>query len=428
MKITAFAIGSYGDFLPILSLGKELKSRGHQVTIATFEEFKSVCEDSDLIFKKISGNSKELVSLLLGNSKNTRSEGIGGIAFLLNKYPELFMQFNSACISSDLIIYTLFGALSYHFAEKYKIPLVRSFVFPFDPTTKFCSLVNKAKRNSISSYIWYYKCYIFFNMGSLSVVNEWRKKLGLGKWNIFRSYRNMNRKKIITLYQYDTILAERDKNWSEHIFITGVWRNLSLNRTNNDKEKIDNFFKRNKNIVYVGFGSMVYDDMKKLFEMVLCSILELDKDISVVISGSDFSFMDTMNDEDKFRVLLVDYIDFNQYMHKFRAAIHHGGNGTVHCCLEFGVPQLIFAFGADQLFWGQQCYELGIGPSPIYVKNKLNMDEIKEKVNELINMEKYKENSGKLKKYITKDGVKVAANIIEKKFKVGNNKDERRNK
>ncbi|MFR9211648.1 MAG: glycosyltransferase, partial [Intestinibacter bartlettii] len=115
-------------------------------------------------------------------------------------------------------------------------------------------------------------------------------------------------------------------------------------------------------------------------------------------------------------------------MHKFRAAIHHGGNGTVHCCLEFGVPQLIFAFGADQLFWGQQCYELGIGPSPIYVKNKLNMDEIKEKVNELINMKKYKENSEKLKKYITKDGVKVAANIIEKKFKVGNNKDERRNK
>lgn len=134
MNILAISLGSYGDISPFISLGKELQKRGHKFTIGTFNDFKELIIDNNLNFQEISGNSDELVSLLLSNSDNSRQSRINGIEFLLNKYPDLFNDFYSACINKDIIIYNQFGALAYHFAEKLNIPVFRSFVFPFDPT------------------------------------------------------------------------------------------------------------------------------------------------------------------------------------------------------------------------------------------------------------------------------------------------------
>ena len=39
MKITMFAIGSTGDVRPYCLLGRELKRRGHEITIAAFSGF-----------------------------------------------------------------------------------------------------------------------------------------------------------------------------------------------------------------------------------------------------------------------------------------------------------------------------------------------------------------------------------------------------
>ena len=45
--------------------------------------------------------------------------------------------------------------------------------------------------------------------------------------------------------------------------------------------------------------------------------------------------------------------------------VHHGGAGTLAAALRVGVPSIVIPFVADQPFWAQQDYKLGVAPKPI---------------------------------------------------------------
>ncbi|HGD5269458.1 MAG: glycosyltransferase [Peptostreptococcus sp.] len=415
MKITAISLGSYGDVMPFIALGKELKRRGHNFQLATFQNFKEICIKNGIDFKKISGSPDELVSTLLSNSNNTRKEGINGIKRLLEQYPNLYKEFYQACRNSDLIIYMQFGALAYHFAEKFNIPIVRTFVFPFDPTMKFCSLMPGLKRKTLISYLGYYACYIFMSFASISIVNKWRERLGLKKWHVFKNYRKIRKKNILTLYQYDDVLAKRDESWGSHVRLTGNWIDECSDYDSYiEYQQLNKFLTENNEVIYVGFGSMIYDEMFFLYNIIIEIIVELQLYAVLPTFCKEIVYKKHKDFINHF--YFIDYLPFNKFLKRFKLAIHHGGSGTVHSCLRNGIPQFILAFGADQLFWGQQCYELGIGPKPINIKDGIEKYKIKEGIVQIINEIKFKKMSVKLSNKVSKKGVVVAADIIEKNF------------
>jgi UDP:flavonoid glycosyltransferase YjiC (YdhE family) len=55
MNITMLALGSYGDVLPVVTLGKGLKVAGHEVRFATFENFEKMVTQHGLDFHPIRG-------------------------------------------------------------------------------------------------------------------------------------------------------------------------------------------------------------------------------------------------------------------------------------------------------------------------------------------------------------------------------------
>lgn len=246
MRITAITLGSYGDIMPFVILGKELINRGYEYRIATFENYKDIIEKNGMTFLRISGDADEMVGLLLGNSNNTCSEGMNGIGFLLEKYPQLYNDFLCACKKSDLIIYMQFGALAYHFAEKFHIPVIRTFAFPFDVTKKYCSLLDTMKRNSLYCYFGNVMCQMMMSWAAMKTVNIWRKRLGLKRMGKFGNYRKINGKKIITLYQYDNILANKDKNWGTHIYLTGNWINPITDKESSGVGSLHRFIEEQK--------------------------------------------------------------------------------------------------------------------------------------------------------------------------------------
>ena len=65
MKITMFAIGSTGDVRPYCILGRELKRRGHEVTIAAFSPFEEMVTQAGLNFFGIAGDVKDMMSHLM---------------------------------------------------------------------------------------------------------------------------------------------------------------------------------------------------------------------------------------------------------------------------------------------------------------------------------------------------------------------------
>ena len=423
MRITAITLGSYGDIMPFVILGKELINRGYEYRIATFENYKDIIEKNGMTFLRISGDADEMVGLLLGNSNNTCSEGMNGIGFLLEKYPQLYNDFLRACIKSDLIIYMQFGALAYHFAEKFHIPVIRTFAFPFDVTKKYCSLLDTMKRNNLYCYFGNVMCQMMMSWAAMKTVNIWRKRLGLKRMGKFGNYRKINGKKIITLYQYDNILANKDKNWGTHIYLTGNWINPITDKESSGVGSLHRFIEEQKGVVYVGFGSMNYNQIEELYHIIIKILLKTNKGIIVPESCKDLIKKEFVNESH--RIYTIGYIPFEQFIGKIDAAIHHGGNGTVHACLRNGTPQLIMAFGADQVFWGGQCFYLGIGPAPINIKKKIDKTELEKQIRDLINNNIYKKNSLKLSSEVSEDGVKTAADIIQKNFPLTNKGDKK---
>ena len=66
MRITMICIGSTGDVRPYIVLGRELKARGHEITICAFSDFEHAVLKEGLHFKPINGNVKNIVEYFKG--------------------------------------------------------------------------------------------------------------------------------------------------------------------------------------------------------------------------------------------------------------------------------------------------------------------------------------------------------------------------
>ena len=62
MHVLVSNIGSLGDIIPFLGIGKTLRGRGHDVTFATTPNFRKQIEASGLTFRAI-GSAQRMVEL-----------------------------------------------------------------------------------------------------------------------------------------------------------------------------------------------------------------------------------------------------------------------------------------------------------------------------------------------------------------------------
>ena len=67
MKITMLTIGSTGDVRPYVLLGRELKNRGHEITIATFSGFEKMIADAGLSYRQLSGDAVQRTIRIIGS-------------------------------------------------------------------------------------------------------------------------------------------------------------------------------------------------------------------------------------------------------------------------------------------------------------------------------------------------------------------------
>ncbi|MCP5096767.1 MAG: glycosyltransferase family 1 protein [Chloroflexi bacterium] len=76
MHITILALGSYGDVLPMAILGKGLKMAGHQVRVATFENFEKLVAQYGLDFYPIHGDSQVILNAGSGRALTESGQNI----------------------------------------------------------------------------------------------------------------------------------------------------------------------------------------------------------------------------------------------------------------------------------------------------------------------------------------------------------------
>jgi UDP:flavonoid glycosyltransferase YjiC (YdhE family) len=74
-------------------------------------------------------------------------------------------------------------------------------------------------------------------------------------------------------------------------------------------------------------------------------------------------------------VYMLDAAPFSWLFPRVAAVVHHGGAGTTAAGLRAGVPSVVIPFFADQFFWAQRVYDLGVGPQPIR-RRQLTVDRL----------------------------------------------------
>ena len=98
------SVGSTGDVRPYALLGRELQSRGHQVTVTAFSRFREMIENAGLSFYPLSGNVEAMMSSIMEPDTNGFSylprlwKGIKDVA------PQMIEDMTDSCRNAEAMI------------------------------------------------------------------------------------------------------------------------------------------------------------------------------------------------------------------------------------------------------------------------------------------------------------------------------------
>ncbi|MFE0749821.1 glycosyltransferase [Gordonia sp. NPDC058843] len=110
--------------------------------------------------------------------------------------------------------------------------------------------------------------------------------------------------------------------------------------------------------VYVGFGSMLPADPTALADAFRTAADRLG--VRLLVAGGWSGFMSDATTSDE-SVRVVGHVDHDTVLPRCRAAVHHGGAGSVAAGLRAGLPTLVTWVGADQPIWGRVLTNARVG-------------------------------------------------------------------
>ena len=410
MKITMLTIGSTGDVRPYVLLGRELKSRGHEITIATFSGFEKMIADAGLSYRQLSGDAVKVMS-------NVMKPGVNGVGFLgeLEKSlrdvaPVLLNDLYHACDGADAMMCTYFGSLYYSIAEKHHIPCIQTHYFPMDPND--LTPISSAPGQHLGK-VWnrtsYKLGYLLIGILEKRYLTKWRRDNGMEvrKPQTKPDY-HVNGHTVPVIYAVSPMVLPRAKNWGEHIHMSGFWW---------DERPVDytpdpalaEFLRAGDEPVYIGFGSMVSGDMGELAEIIRQAV-KLSGVRAVVALGWGQQEAKTKDAN----IFYVKSVPHDWLFPHMAGAVHHGGAGTTATSLRHALPTLVVPFGGDQPFWAERVYAAGCGPKAI-PRDKLTAENLAEGLRALISNPEYTRNAACIGEALRNEhGCANAADLIEK--------------
>ncbi len=407
MRITMISIGSTGDVRPYIILGRELKARGHQVTICAFQDFENAVLSEGLLFKGLTGDVKALMAALLNGSS--------GVTFLkqvrdtLVDFMDPFLEdLEAACEDAEAIIGTYLGQVLQSLAEVRRIPFIQTHYYVMDKNAE--APITAAPGQHIGK-VWnlasYELGYFIVSVMEKYYLHDWREKHGMAPRKLERAPKyELNGHQIPVLYAISPLVMPRPSEWEENIHMTGFWRDeRDVNFT--PSPELLAFLQNGDKPIYVGFGSMVSGDMGETLEIVVQAIRE--SGVRAVIAKG-WGVTELPEDPN---IFVADFVPHDWLFRHVAGVVHHGGAGTTAAGIQAGCPTLVVPFGGDQPFWGARVHDLGVGPKPI-PRDKLTVSRLSKALDDLTSTKKYRVAAHELgERLCMEKGCITAANIIE---------------
>lgn len=417
MHITILALGSLGDVLPMVTLGRGLKSEGHQVRLATFENFEPLLTAKGLDFHPVRG---DVHGILTGSGGQALAESgrnalrLAWSAFrLFGVMAESFARDLSspALWDTELIVNQLPGGMfGYDLAEKLDVPMVVAAVIPLMPTRHQPMLAFPSLLAPIPGYnaITHWLAYQLVWQGYRPAVSQWRRQtLGLSKAPLWGYSRLMEERRVPVLNGFSAHIVPRPPDWRGHIHITGYW--FPEEEEWQPSEGLRQFIEGGPPPVFIGFGSMPIRKPKRTTAIVL-DALKQSGQRAILHTGWGSIGRRELPDY----VWKTEYVPYGWLFPRMAAVVHHGGSGTTAYGLRAGVPSIIVPFLFDQFYWGRRLSSLGVGPEAIPHK-RLSVERLAEALTVAVSDTQMRQRAAELgEKIRAEDGVRKAVETIHR--------------
>jgi sterol 3beta-glucosyltransferase len=412
--LTILALGSRGDVLPCVVLGRGLQAAGFAVRVITFENFGPLVVRYGLDFEPVPGDAEALMS---SGGGVALAESGQNIWKMWQSVKNLFWQLTTDITDvlsqphiwqTDAIINQLPGGLyGLDLAEKLHIPMITAAVIPmlrttafpmvaFPPGLAFLPGYNALSYRLAEQIVW---------SGFRQSTNRWRREvLGLAARPFLGNFSQMSH--LPTLLGFSEAIVPRPADWGQTIHYTGYWQPEEPDWT--PPKALTDFLAAGSPPVFVGFGSMPVRQPEQVTQVVLQALRQTGQ--RAVLQAGWAGIGQTELPDSVYR---LDYAPYSWLFPQMAAVIHHGGSGTTGFGFWAGVPTILTPFLFDQFYWGRRIEALGVGPKAIPHK-KLTAVNLAAAIETAVSNPNMRQRAAELGKRMQQEnGVATAVNLIK---------------
>lgn len=367
MDFVVAVSGSRGDAQPAVALGTELAGRGHGVRLAVPPDLLDFCSGAGLPTESYGGSTREILSSdvvrteLRSRDPRRRLRAVSEIT--MRGGHEMQQQLLDLTVGADAVIATSAGQERAHnVAEVRNIPHIPVHYCPVrrnHETSMLAGLginlpgfVNNASWTVLEQVLW---------LGTRTSEQALRAELGLAP--LRSPYANaIAATGTPEIQAYDAALfSGLGTRWGDRRPLVGFLNLAAAQRDGVGDRPIDGdldiWLDAGEAPMYVGFGSMLPSNPLSLAQELRNAATE--SGVRLLVSGGWSGFMSEVAGDDSIRV--VGHVDHDTVLPRCRAALHHGGAGSVAAGLRAALPTAVAWFGADQPIWGRAIVNAHLG-------------------------------------------------------------------
>ncbi len=361
MNILMVAVGSYGDVLPLVGLGRALHSRGHAVTLLTNGHFSNLVKQAGLDFVAM-GSAEEYDEVanhpdLWHAHKGWRviMKRMMSGTFLEEAYQLLCSQLVS---EKTILISTTLGFVARLVQETHQIPLVTVHLSP----GVFHSAYQAPRMPGLPLPDWLpvgFKQGVWTLLDHLLIdpllkpkLNRFRRELGLQP--VSRIFHHWLHSPDLVLGLFPEWFAVPQLDWPRSTVLTGfpLYDDAGPSSL---PTSMQTFLETHPHpLVFTPgsankHGSSFFDEATKVCQAMKRPGIFLTR------------YPEQLPHPLPSSIIHTSYAPLSQLLPHCAGLIHHGGIGTCSQALQAGIPQLIQPYAFDQLDNGARIETLGVG-------------------------------------------------------------------
>ena len=355
MRFVISCTGSYGDVYPFIAIGKELRSRGHEIIVTTSGYFEAAVADAGLAFQPV-GTRTEYEEIVRNPDLTHPQKGLRLVADTIIRYlPEAYRTLDDLIDGNTILLGSTLAFAAKILHEKRGTPWVPIHLAPSifrsnnEPPRVVESGIPDWLPDPAKSLIWWLGDRLVVDPAWAKGVNAFRSTLGLSP--ISRIFKDWIHSPELTIGMFPEWFAKPQPGWPMGIRLTDFPLYDQAEQPLNS-DVIDFLDAGDPPVVFVS-GTATSTESAFFTESVRgCAAAGLR---GLVLTR----FPDQLPDLPR-SIRHFNSIPFSQLLPRCAAIVHHGGVGTLSQALKTGAPQIVRPYGFDQFDNAARLVRLGV--------------------------------------------------------------------